>query len=112
MKSFLFAFFIAGAVMVLTGAVTYITEWPYSPYIYLLGAAFIALVQINLPLATTNKILKRLRIQQKFGGIILLLSAVFMFTTRGNEWIVCLAIASVLELYTAFRIPQEEAKDQ
>ena len=112
MKSFLLAFFIAGAVMVLTGAVTYITGWPYSRYIYLLGAAFIALVQINLPIATPNKILKRLRIQQKFGGIALLLSAVFMFTTHGNEWIACLAIASVLELYTAFRIPQEEAKDQ
>ena len=30
-----------------------------------------------------------------------------MFTTRGNEWIACLTIAAVLELYTAFRIPPE-----
>ena len=35
-----------------------------------------------------------------------------MFTTRGNEWIACLTIAAVLELYTAFRIPQEEAKEE
>lgn len=33
-----------------------------------------------------------------------------MFTTRGNEWIACLTIAAILELYTAFRIPQEEEK--
>ena len=112
MKSLIPVFFIVGAVMVLTGAITYITGWTYSPYLYLLGAACVALAQINLPLATTNKILKRLRIQQKFGGIVLLLSAVFMFTTHGNEWIVCLAIASVLELYTAFRIPNEENKEQ
>lgn len=34
-----------------------------------------------------------------------------MFTTRGNEWIACLTIAAILELYTAFRIPQEEEKN-
>lgn len=61
-------FSMVGAVMVLTGAATYISGWDYSPYLYLLGAACVALAQINLPLATTNKILKRLRIQQKFGG--------------------------------------------
>ena len=112
MKPLITAFFIAGAVMVLTGATTYITGWAYSPHIYLIGAAFVALAQINTPLQTSNKILKRLRIQQKFGGIALLLSAIFMFTTHGNEWIVGLAIASVLELYTSFRIPQEESKEQ
>jgi len=35
-----------------------------------------------------------------------------MFTTRGNEWIACLTIAAILELYTAFRIPQEEEKEK
>ena len=36
----------------------------------------------------------------------------FMFTTRGNEWIACLTVAAILELYTAFRIPQEEEKER
>ena len=35
-----------------------------------------------------------------------------VFTTRGNEWIACLTIAAILELYTAFRIPQEEEKER
>ena len=39
-----------------------------------------------------------------------ILNGAFMFTTHGNEWIACLTIAAILELYTAFRIPQEEAK--
>lgn len=34
-----------------------------------------------------------------------------MFTMKRNEWIVCLSIAAVLELYTAFRIPQELEKE-
>ena len=59
-----------------------------------------------------DKILKRLRIQQIFGALALILTGAFMFTTRGNEWIACLTIAAVLELYTAFRIPQEEAKEE
>ncbi len=33
------------------------------------------------------------------------------FFTHGNEWIVCLTVAAILELYTAIRIPQEEAKE-
>lgn len=112
MRSLIPTLFITGAVLVLTGAASYITGWIYSPYIYLIGAAFVALAQLNTPFATPNKILKRLRMQQKFGGVLLLLSALFMFTTQGNEWIVCLAIASILQLYTAFRIPQEEKKEQ
>ena len=37
---------------------------------------------------------------------------VLMFTMKRNEWIVCLSIAAVLELYTAFRIPQELEKEK
>jgi hypothetical protein len=35
-----------------------------------------------------------------------------MLTMHRNEWIVCLAVAAVLELYTAFRIPQELEKEK
>lgn len=93
------------------GAV-YITGWNYAPYIYTIGAGFIALAQVNTPVKGKSKILKRLRIQQIFGALALILTGAFMFTTRGNEWIACLTIAAVLELYTAFRIPQEEAKEE
>ena len=53
-----------------------------------------------------------LRVQQIFGALALILTGAFMFTTRGNEWIACLTIAAILELYTAFRIPQEEEKER
>lgn len=110
MKQLIPILFITGAIMVLIGAATYITGWMYSPYIYIIGATCVAFAQLNSPIKTDNKALKRLRLQQIFGGIALLLAGVFMFTTKGNEWIACLAIGAFLELYTAFRIPQEEAK--
>ena len=111
MKQLVPALFAVGAIMALTGAAVYITGWNYAPYIYTIGAGFIALAQVNHRLKE-KQILKRLRIQQIFGALALILTGAFMFTTHGNEWIACLTIAAVLELYTAFRIPQEEAKEE
>lgn len=111
MKQLIPALFGVGAVMVLVGAAVYITGWMYAPYIYTVGAGCIALAQISTPVKGKGKNLKRLRIQQIFGALALVLTGAFMLTTRGNEWIACLTIAAILELYTAFRIPQEEAKE-
>lgn len=112
MKQLVPALFAVGAVMALTGAAVYITGWHYAPYIYTIGAGCIALAQINTPVKGKSKVLKRLRIQQIFGAIALVLTGAFMLSTRGNEWIACLTIAAFLQLYTAFRIPQEEEKEK
>ena len=110
MKQLVPALFAVGALMALVGAAVFITRWIYAPYIYTIGAGFVALAQINTPVKGKSKTLKRLRIQQIFGAVALVLTGAFMFSTRGNVWIACLTIAAILELYTAFRIPQEEAK--
>ncbi len=110
MKQLVPALFAVGALMALVGAAVFITRWIYAPYIYTIGAGFVALAQINTPVKGKSKTLKRLRIQQIFGAVALVLTGAFMFSTRGNEWIAFLTIAAILELYTAFRIPQEEAK--
>lgn len=112
MKQLIPAFFIVGAVMVLFGAALTITRWTLSPYIYTIGATLVALAQINSPSRSNSPVVKRLRRQQIFGALLLVLTGAFMFFTHGNEWIVSLTIAAVLELYTSFRIPQEEAKDE
>ncbi len=97
--------------MLLFGAVVFVTAWPLAPYIYTVGAAMVALAQINSPSHSKSATVKRLRRQQIFGAILLVLTGAFMLFTNGNEWIVSLSIAAVLELYTSIRIPQEEAKD-
>ena len=105
MKQLVPALFTAGAIMALTGAAVFITGWIY---VYTVGAGCIALAQVNTPVKGKSKTLKRLRVQQIFGALALILTGAFMFTTRGNEWIACLTVAAILELYTAFRVPQEE----
>ena len=98
MKQLIPALFAVGAVMALIGAAVFITGWVYAPYIYTIGAGFVALAQVNTPLRAKSKTLRRLRIQQIFGALALILTGAFMF-------------AAILELYTAFRIPQEEEKE-
>ena len=87
MKQLVPALFTAGAIMALTGAAVFITGWIYAPYIYTVGAGCIALAQVNTPVKGKSKTLKRLRVQQIFGALALILTGAFMFTTRGNEWI-------------------------
>ncbi|MGI6794399.1 hypothetical protein ACMYZ5_08805 [Bacteroides sp. KG68] len=111
MKQLISALFTVGAVMLLVGAAVYVTGWFLSPYIYTVGATMVALVQINSPSECKTPVVKRLRRQQIFAALLLVLTGAFMFFTHGNEWIVSLTIAAVLELYTSVRIPQEEAKE-
>jgi hypothetical protein len=111
MKRLAQPFLLVGAVMVLVGAGSYITHWALSPYIYIIGATLVALAQINMPIKTSNVVLKRLRAQQVLGALLLVAAGTLMFFMHRNEWIVCLSVAAVLELYTSFRIPQELEKE-
>ena len=83
MKQLVPALFTVGAIMALTGAAVFITGWIYAPYIYTVGAGCIALAQVNTPVKGKSKTLKRLRVQQIFGALALILTGAFMFTTRG-----------------------------
>jgi predicted metal-binding membrane protein len=112
MNKIISVLYFIGAFMVLVGSSVYITRWIYAPYIYTVGAGFFALAQINSPYRGANKNIKRLRRQQIIGAIFLVLTGLFMFTTRHNEWIASLTIAAVFEIYTVFRISQEEKKEE
>lgn len=72
---------------------------------------FVCYVQLVSDYKGKNIIIRRLRRQQLLGAMLLVLTGVIMLLWKRNEWIVCLTVAAVLELYTAFRIPQEEAKE-
>lgn len=106
------ALYIVGAIMALVGAAVYITGWPYAPYIYTIGAGLFALAQINSPYQGENKNIKRLRRQQILGALFLVVAGGFMFFRPNNEWVVILTLGALIELYTSFRIPQEEKKDR
>ena len=110
MKRLIPVFFISGCIMALAGAAIYITGWRLAPYLYTAGAVLFAIAQICSPDRYQTSNLRRLRAQQVIAAFLLVVAGLLMFLTRGNEWIVCLTIAAVMELYTAIRIPQEEEK--
>lgn len=102
---------VVGAVLLLAGAMLQITRWEVSPYIYTAGALMFAYVQVMNRYEGNNLIVRRLRRQQILGAMLLVIAGVLMFFTRHNEWILCLTVAAVLQLYTAYRIPAELEKE-
>ena len=101
-----------GAVALLLEAALQITQLAWAPYLYLIGAIMFAYVQVMSGYEGKNIIIRRLRRQQIIGATLLVVAGVMMILWKRNEWVVCLTIAAVLEMYTAFRIPQEEEKEK
>ena len=112
MKFLVPGLFTVGAVMALAGAAVYFTGWFLAPYIYTVGALLVAFAQICTPPHGNSLNIRRLRRQQLLGAFCLVLTGGLMFFTHGNEWILALTVAAVIELYTAFRLPQEEANEK
>lgn len=113
------AVFMVGAIVLLIGSATYITGWHGAFYLYTFGACAFSGVQLFKGYDGDNIIIRRLRFQQVAGALLLLCTAILMamqtfnfgFAHR-NEWVVCLSVACVLELYTAFRIPAELEREK
>ena len=101
-----------GAVALLLGAALQINQLAWAPYLYLIGAIMFAYVQVMSGYEGKNIIIRRLRRQQIIGATLLVVAGVMMILWKRNEWVVCLTIAAVLEMYTVFRIPQEEEKEK
>ena len=101
-----------GAVLLLVGAILQITRWELSPILYTIGAVMFAYVQVMSRYEGKNLVVRRLRRQQILGAVLLVFAGVLMFVTKHNEWVLCLTVAAILELYTAFRIPSELEKEK
>lgn len=101
-----------GAGLLLVGAMLQITRWELAPVLYTLGAILFAYVQVMSRYEGKNLIIRRLRRQQILASVLLVFAGVLMFVTRHNEWVLCLTVAAILELYTAFRIPSELEKEK
>ena len=102
----------AGAVILFAGLFFQFFKLTFAPYVYLLGAILFAYVQVIHTYHGNNVVIRRLYRQQQISSILLVVTGVLMIFMHRNEWIVCLAIAAFLQLYTAFRIPQEEEKEK
>ena len=111
---------ISGALLLFAGLVLQFVRWEGSPFLFSAGALLFAVAQLATGYEGSNFTLRRLYRQQAVGAFLLLATGALMFLSGHfyagiyfrNEWIITLAISAVFELYTAFRIPQEEEKER
>ena len=104
--------YIIGGILLVVGAALYITRWVGAPYVYIAGSFMFGAMQMLDRYTGKNLVLRRLRRQQLLGAIALMLAGVLMLACKHNEWILCMLVGCIMELYTAFRIPQELEKEK
>lgn len=113
------ALYMIGAILLLMGAATYITKWVGAFYLYTVGAFLFSSMQMLASYEGRNLVIRRLRRQQLMGALAILFTSCLMAMNtfqfgfaRRNEWIACLTVACILELYTVFRISSELEKEK
>ncbi|MBO6125467.1 MAG: hypothetical protein J6P55_06390 [Bacteroidaceae bacterium] len=101
-----------GAILMLIGVTVHIFNAEISLFIYGIGAMLFCLMQLRAVYEGNDLNVIRLRRQQLFACLMFIGTAMCMSMqvyqygfARRNEWVVALAIGCVLELYTAWRIP-------
>lgn len=97
-------------VALLIGAAGRLFFWSSAPLVYLPASLLLLVAQFMLRERGGDFVLRRLVIQQMLGGLVLVAAGVLMFTHTRNEWIVAMLIGAIMQLYTAYRIPQEVEK--
>ena len=110
-----------GALLLIAGVLLWQASTRWGIIVYSIGACMFASMQMAQRYEGKNVVLRRLRRQQLLGAFFLLLTGVLMEVAElslgflyHNDWMVSLAIAGLLEIYTAFRIPyvlEQEQKD-
>ena len=110
--------FRTGALLMIAGAVSYLAGGWISVALYVVGVLMFVSMQARAGYEGNDFVIVRLRRQQMFGAAVLVLSAVAMVAqqvgytlVRYNEWVVCLLIGAVIQLYIAFRMPDERRND-
>jgi hypothetical protein len=105
-----FLFYIC-SILLLFSAAFYTTGQEFIPYIYAVAGAGVAVIFLISPYRGDNIRLKRLNIQQAIAAILLPVSSFFMFK-KMNEWIICLLVSAILQIYVIFIRDHEEKKKQ
>jgi uncharacterized membrane protein YobD (UPF0266 family) len=104
--------FRTGAILMLFGAVLHIFSAEISLFVFGIGAMLFCMMQLRAVYEGNDLIVIRLRRQQLFaclmflGTVMCMSMQVYQYGfARRNEWVVTMAIGCVLEMYTAWRIP-------
>ena len=99
------------SVLLLLSAVGYFFEQIYTPYVYAISGAGVAVYLLTTPYKGNNLRMKRLNIQQAIAAILLPVSSFLMFNEL-NDWFVCLFVSAVLLVYVTYSREHEEKKEK
>jgi len=98
--------FTLSGLSLLTGAALYLTKLSFAPYLFAFGAAGLAIYQLSVPVKHLTVRFRRLQTLNVMAALLMVLASVLMFKQM-NEWILCLTIAALLQLYTTFVASKE-----
>ncbi len=110
-----------GEILILVGAVLWMTGTLVANVLFAAGTTLFAIGRINEPKVKGSLTLSRLYGQRALGVVAVLLSAVLMnlqggfyfgMYVRQSVWLIPFVVFVVIELYTAFRLPQQIKKEQ
>lgn len=110
MKRFFLLLNYVGALALLAGLVLRMFLPAYYAVVYICGAVLFAVTQFLLRPRYDGLVMRRLVAQQQLAGMLLIGAGVLMFTHYSNEWILILLCATIIEVYTVFRLSHEEKK--
>ena len=94
------------AVLILAGAILNLKFPDIAPYLFAVGAAGIAVYYFTTPTKDMDFRTKRLHRYNIFAGLLGIFASGLMFNQQ-KEWVICLTIAAILQLYTAFVTPKK-----
>ena len=110
-----------GGILLIVGAILPVVPFlaTFAPYVFTTGSLMFATMQLQQRYEGRDITVRRLRRQQIVGAFLILISACLMLMKwfhlgplRGDEWKLTLAIAALLQLYTAFRLPAALRKSE
>ena len=97
-----------GYVLLILGIIFYFSKISLAPYAYSLGAVFMVVVRIILPINQTDQQTKRLSKIHAFATLVLVASVYFMFTREYHQfWLPSLLLATSIDLWISFRLPKK-----
>lgn len=94
------------ALLLLAGAGLYLALPVVAPYLFAVGAAGIAISYLTMSTREMDFRKRRLHRYNILAGLLCIFASALMFSGR-KEWVICLTISALLQLYTAFMAPRE-----
>ena len=93
------------ALLLLVGAGLYLVLPAIAPYLFAVGAAGYAVCHLTTSVKGMELRRRRLHRYNIFDALLCIFASALMFKGQ-KEWIICLTIAALLQLYTAFVTPK------